>query len=99
MSGLNIFVVEVHDFRREATVIALRSMGHTVASTKALDKSLHVFSTDILLLSLTDEDGLSLVRRIRANQPAIGIIVITPGAPGDEPVSYTHLTLPTNREV
>ena len=87
MSGLNIFVVEVHDFRREATVIALRSMGHTVASTKALDKSLHVFSTDILLLSLTDEDGLSLVRRIRANQPAIGIIVITPGAPGDELVN------------
>ena len=84
MSGLSIFVVEVHDVMREATVAALRGMGHTVASARALDDAQPIAGTDILLLSLTDEDGLSLVRRIRANQPAIGIVVITPGAPGDE---------------
>jgi len=84
MSGLNILVIEVHDVMHEALVMALRSMGHAVASAKALDDKLHVVSTDLLLLSLADKDGLSVVRTIRAAHPDIGIIVITPGAPGDE---------------
>jgi DNA-binding response OmpR family regulator len=87
MSGLSIFVVQAHDVMREATVAALHSMGHTVASARALDEASPVAATDILLLSLPHEDALSQVRRIRAAQPAIGIIVITPGAPGDELVS------------
>jgi DNA-binding response OmpR family regulator len=87
MSSLNIFVVEVHDVMREALVMALRRMGHTVASARALDDTLHVVSSDILLLTVAGAEALSHVRRIRAAQPAIGIIVITPGPAGDELVS------------
>jgi len=87
MSGLNIFVVEVHDLMREATVAALRGMGHTVASAKALDEAQPVAGTDILLLSVPNAEGLSLVRRLRAAQPGIGIIVISAGAQEDELVS------------
>ena len=87
MSSLNIFVVEVHDVMREALVMALRRMGHTVASARALDDTLHVVSSDILLLTVAGAEALSHVRRIRAAQPAIGIIVITPGPSGDELVS------------
>jgi len=87
VSGLNIFVVEVHDLMREATVAALRGMGHTVASAKALDEAQPVAGTDILLLSVPNAEGLSLVRRLRAAQPGIGIIVISAGAQEDELVS------------
>ena len=87
MSSLNIFVVEVHDVMREALVMALRRMGHTVSSARALDDTLHVVSSDILLLTVAGAEALSHVRRIRAAQPAIGIIVITPGPSGDELVS------------
>ena len=72
---------------REALVMALRRMGHTVASARALDDTLHVVSSDILLLTVAGAEALSHVRRIRAAQPAIGIIVITPGPSGDELVS------------
>ena len=87
MSGLNILVIEVHDVMRVATVTALRSMGHTVASARALDNAQPIVGIDILLLSLVSHDGLGLVRGIRASRPAIGIIVVTPGSPGDELVS------------
>ena len=87
MSGLRIFVVEVHDAMREATVVALRSMGHTVASARALEEASHIVETDILLLSVANTEGMGLVRRIRAAQLAIGIIVITPGAQGNALVS------------
>ena len=87
MSGLNIFVVEVHDVMREATVVELRSMGHTVASARALEDASPVAGTDILLLSVPNEEGQGLVRRIRAAQPTIGIIVVSAGAREDELVS------------
>lgn len=87
MSGLNIFVVEVYDAMRHASVMALRSMGHTVASARAFDDSLLLANTDILMLSLAGQDGLALLRRIRAAQPDIGIIVLTPGAQGDDMVN------------
>ena len=80
MSDLSIFVVEVHDLMREATVAGLRSMGHTVASARALDDASPVAGTDILLLSVPNAEGLGLVRRIRAAQPGIGIIVVSAGA-------------------
>ena len=87
MSGLSILVVEVHDVMREATVMALRSMGHTVASARALDDAQPIAGTDILLLSVPTADALSQVRRLRAAQAGVGIIVVTPGALGDELVS------------
>ena len=87
MSGLSIFVVEVHDVMREATVAALRSMGHTVASAHALDDAQAIAGTDILLLSVPNAEGLGQVHRLRAAQPGIGIIVISAGAEEDELVS------------
>ena len=87
MSGLNIVVVEAHDAMRDAMVMRLRSMGHTVASAKVLDDSPEVDSTDMLLLSVGGEVELGLVRRIRAAHPDTGIIVLAPGARGDELVS------------
>ena len=87
MSGLSIFVVEVHDLMREATVAALRGMGHTVASARALDDASPVTGTDILLLSVPHADALGQVRRLRAAQPGVGIIVISAGAQEDELVS------------
>ena len=87
MSGLNILVVEVHDVMRETTVVALRSMGYAVASARALDDAQPVVGTDILLFSVTNAEGLGQVRRIRATQPAVGIIVISAGAKENELVS------------
>ena len=79
---LNILVVEDHDDLREATHAALASMGHTVRSAdcpEAMDEALTRFRADILLLDLNlpGEDGLSIARRQRAAQPAIGIIMVT----------------------
>jgi DNA-binding response OmpR family regulator len=87
MSDLSIFVVEVHDLMREATVAALRGMGHTVASARALDDASPIAGTDILLLSVPNAEGLGQVHRLRAAQPGIGIIVISAGAEEDELVS------------
>ena len=83
-TGLSIFVVEVHDVMREATVAALRGMGHTVASARALEDAQPVAGTDILLLSVPNAEGLPQVRSLRAAQPAVGIIVISAGAQEDE---------------
>ena len=82
MSGPNILIIEVHDVMRNAMVVALRSLGHAVASAKALDDELHVVNTDILLLSVAGEEGFGQVRRIRAAHPNIGIIAISAGAQG-----------------
>ena len=87
MSGLSIFVVEVHDVMREATVAALRSMGHTVASARALDDASPIAGADILMLSAPSAEALGQVRRIRAAHPGIGIIVISAVARDDELVS------------
>jgi DNA-binding response OmpR family regulator len=87
MSGLSIFVVEVHDLMREATVAALRGMGHTVASARALDDASPVTGTDILLLSVPHADALGQVRRLRAARPGVGIVVISAGAHEDDLVS------------
>jgi len=79
---LNIVVVEDHADMREATVVALCSMGHDargIDCAEALDDELGAFRADLLVLDLNlpGEDGLSLARRIRAAEPGIGIIMVT----------------------
>lgn len=79
---LNILVVEDHDDLREVMVQALVSRGHNVRGIdcgEALDEEMGRFSPEVLLLDLNlpGEDGLSLARRLRAAQPAIGIIMVT----------------------
>ena len=87
MSGPNILIIEVHDVMRHAMVVALRSLGHAVASAKALDDELDVVNTDILLISVAGEEGFGQIRRIRIAHPNIGIIAISAGAQGDDLVN------------
>ncbi len=87
MSGPNILIIEVHDVMRDAMVMALRRLGHAVASAKALVDELHVVNTDILLLSVAGEEGFGQVWRIRAAHPTIGIIAISAGAQGRDLVN------------
>ena len=87
MSGPNILIIEVHDVMRNAMVVALRSLGHAVASAKALDDELHVVNTDILLLSVAGAEGFGQIRRIRIAHPDIGIIAISAGAQGRDLVN------------
>lgn len=79
---LNILVVEDHDDLREATVQALAARGYNVCGidcAEAIDDATGSFLPDLLLLDLNlpGEDGLSVARRLRAAQPAIGIIMVT----------------------
>jgi CheY-like chemotaxis protein len=79
---LNILVVEDHDDLREATVAAISAMGYTVQGgdcAEAMDEVLAHFRADVALLDLNlpGEDGLSIARRLRSAQPAIGIIMVT----------------------
>lgn len=79
---LNILVVEDHDDLREVIVQAMAAHGHNVQGidcAEDIDATMGRFSTDILLLDLNlpGEDGLSVARRLRSAQPAIGIIMVT----------------------
>lgn len=80
--ALSILVVEDHDDLREATVAALAAMGYAVQGVdcaEAIDEALAAFRPDLLLLDLNlpGEDGLGAARRLRAAQPALGIIMVT----------------------
>ncbi|MFM1881288.1 MAG: hypothetical protein RLZZ344_1522 [Pseudomonadota bacterium] len=81
-SRLVIVVVEDHDDLREATTEMLIQQGFTtlgVSSAETLDLTGLARSPDIFVidLNLPGEDGLSLARRLRAENPAVGIIITT----------------------
>ena len=75
----------------------------TVPDGVALDRAFTRNRYDLVVLDvmLPNEDGFAICQRLRASSAAeanIPIIMLT--AKGDDvAVSYTHLTLPTNREV
>lgn len=80
--ALKILVVEDNDALREANEVFLRAQGHSVIGVScAEDVSDHAgaFIPDVYLidLGLPDEDGLSLVGRIRATHPKAGIVITT----------------------
>jgi len=79
--SLSIIVVEDHEGLREMTVEALCEQGHRaigVESAEALPDWL-AMPPDVMVIdiNLPGEDGLSLARRVRAIQPAMGIIMLT----------------------
>jgi len=78
---LNIIVVEEAADIGSTTVEALSRLGHTVhsVSAKLLDDELILFRPDLLILELEHpfEDGLSLIRHMRAARPDIGIVILT----------------------
>ena len=82
---LNIIVVEDHEAMREVTVAALQGEGHQVtgvASAMALsvlqaDPAVPAADLLVLDLNLPGEDGISIARRIRLQQPDVGIVMFT----------------------
>ena len=69
--------------RREGFDIAFQSDGHDI------DRALAEHPCDLILLDLglPDEDGLVIARRLRAQQPALGIVMLTARGSLDERVS------------
>lgn len=63
---------------REGFDIAFESDGH------AIDYLLALHPCDVILLDLglPDEDGLAIARRLRAQQPSLGLLWSPPGQPG-----------------
>lgn len=81
-AALKIIVVEDHDELREVTVEALGALGYDVRGVdcaEALDDALALASADMLVLDLNlpGEDGISIARRLRKAQPAMGIVMVT----------------------
>lgn len=81
-TGLHIALIEDNADLRLLLTQGLQSLGHIVfAHESAEDLLEHRGSTDIDVylvdLNLPGEDGLSLVRRLRATAPGTGIVVLT----------------------
>lgn len=80
--ALKILLVEDNDELREATLAFLQSRGHFVRGVSAAEELGDVsgaFVPDVYVidLNLPEEDGLSLVRRLRGGHPTVGIIITT----------------------
>lgn len=95
-TSLNIVVIEDNDDLREATVQALQRQGYQVLGldcAEALPEKSSWQRIDIMVvdLNLPGEDGLSLVSRVRAIDPDVGIIMVTArGLPNDKKLGYEH---------
>ena len=82
-SPLNILVVEDHDVLRAATVSWLTEQGHqvhgVVSAEELNDYNQSHASPDVYVidLNLPGEDGLCLARRLRLEQPLVGIVMTT----------------------
>lgn len=80
--ALKILLVEDNDDLREATLAFLQSRGHFVrgvAAAEELGELSGGFVPDVYVidLNLPEEDGLSLVRRLRSVHPTVGIVIST----------------------
>lgn len=80
--ALKILLVEDNDDLREATLAFLQSRGHFVrgvAAAEELGELSGGFVPDVYVidLNLPEEDGLSLVRRLRSVHPTVGIVITT----------------------
>lgn len=80
--SLRIVVVEDSDALREATVAMLEADGHTVSGVfcaEDVDDTPSDPMPDLYIvdINLPEEDGLSLIKRIRVSQPLVGIILMT----------------------
>lgn len=92
--ALKILVVEDNDALREATLAFLQQQGHYVrgvSMAEEIDDLSGGFVPDVYVidLSLPDEDGLSLTRRLRGTHPNVGIVITTARAQiGDKVIGY-----------
>jgi DNA-binding response OmpR family regulator len=92
--ALKILVVEDNDDLREATLAFLQVQGHYVrgvASAEEINDTVGGFVPDIYVidLNLPEEDGLSLIKRLRHLHSSVGIVITTARAQiGDKVVGY-----------
>lgn len=104
---LNLVIVEDNAALRESLVDVLAAEDHHVAAFESAEGFLancSIGSVDVLLLDLNlpGEDGLSLARRLRADWPDLGIIMLTArSAPNDRSTGYEsgadiYLTKPSS---
>lgn len=106
---LNIVIVEDNAALRESLVDVLAEKDRHVAAFESAESFLSncsIGSVDILLLDLNlpGEDGVSLARRVRADWPELGIIMLTArGAPDERSAGYEsgadiYLTKPSSAQ-
>jgi len=79
---LTIAVVEDHDDLREAMVDALVHQGHQVvalcdAEQFAVAAADQAFDLVIVDLNLPGEDGMSLTKRLRKQDPKLGLVIVS----------------------
>ena len=82
VSMINVVIVEDHRNMREALVDLIADAGHHVVafeSAEALWSGSNLRTVDIVVLDLNlpGVDGITVARRIRAEHPQIGIIILT----------------------
>jgi len=82
VSMINVVIVEDHRSMRESLVDLIADEGHHVAafeSAEALWSGSNLRTVDIVVLDLNlpGVDGITVARRIRAEHPQIGIIMLT----------------------
>jgi DNA-binding response OmpR family regulator len=104
---LNLVIVEDNAALRESLVDVLAADDHHVVAFESAEGFLancSIATVDILLLDLNlpGEDGMSLARRMRAEWPDLGIVMLTArGAPTDRSDGYEsgadiYLTKPSS---
>jgi DNA-binding response OmpR family regulator len=79
---LNIIIVEDHSDLRESLLDVMAADGHHAEafdSAEALWSEGRLDTTDIMILDLNlpGEDGIAIARRVHADHPGIGIVMLT----------------------
>jgi DNA-binding response OmpR family regulator len=93
---LKIIIVEDHKDLRESLLDVMASEGHHVAafeSAEALWSGCSFATVDIVVLDLNlpGEDGIGVSRRIRAEHPDVGIVMLTArGEPEERRTGYEN---------
>ena len=96
-----IFVDDDADVR-DANLQSLSLAGLSAVTFGTAEEALKAVQEDFAGVIVSDirmsgMDGLELFRRLSARDPELPVILVS--GHSDISVSYTHLTLPTNREV
>jgi len=86
---LSIVIVEDHSDLRESLLDVMAADGHQAVafdSAEALWRGGDLDATDIMILDLNlpGEDGIAVARRVRAEQPDIGIVMLTARGKSEE---------------
>ena len=114
MDPLRILIADDHTLFREglrsllASVADTEVVGEAATGQDAIDQAAALQPDAVLMdIQMPGINGIEATRRIVATSPHIGVVVVTMFEDDDSvfaamragAVSYTHLTLPTNREV